>query len=478
MCMPKKKRETLKNGGRNISFENPMRNALGASRIQALDTIISESFFVELDESVKEGHISREELPKYLLILPEYNDARVSISRLCKEIAVEQLEKVRARANRPKKDVFEELQSRTFFLHDGIRRAIGRTTDNHPMHKILLIEFDIHLREYLWVFAENLAETKEDRDFIVKAAQAVDTQFIQMGIPSNAASVSRFINAIPRDMSLQNSVRDVVGKSIATKTSLDEIFEEVNALSFFRAIPPTSYKVPGKNLWVDILSPNFGGETGIDTEYRLIQLCSLVIRNTPEPDPGLQSRQVSEGMTLTNLPKESGIYLIFDRGLRDFVVPGTYVRLYDIIKARDKEFSLETYYAFLSDVLIRVWDVLSDQPDEGSGSSPIETHVPSVTSSQDLSVSPVDEVSNPVQPRARTRARFPSIKGSEARARFVRLFGEPVRVSGTSHHVFRNKITGRSCSIPIKLGEDVPKGTLASALRDIGITPSDFFDRS
>jgi predicted RNA binding protein YcfA (HicA-like mRNA interferase family) len=46
------------------------------------------------------------------------------------------------------------------------------------------------------------------------------------------------------------------------------------------------------------------------------------------------------------------------------------------------------------------------------------------------------------------------------------------RTSG-SHHVMRHP-DGRSVSVPVYVGKDVPKGTLRGILTAVGITPDEF----
>ena len=67
------------------------------------------------------------------------------------------------------------------------------------------------------------------------------------------------------------------------------------------------------------------------------------------------------------------------------------------------------------------------------------------------------------------------VSGRKALRRFRQLFdqvGDPVG----SHYKFRNPDTGKTCEISIHVGEDVPRGTLASALAQIGISDTEFFD--
>ena len=67
---------------------------------------------------------------------------------------------------------------------------------------------------------------------------------------------------------------------------------------------------------------------------------------------------------------------------------------------------------------------------------------------------------------------IPVVPGAKVVKALEKLGFALARTSG-SHHVMRHP-DGRSVSVPVHAGKDVPKGTLNGILTTIGITPDEF----
>jgi predicted RNA binding protein YcfA (HicA-like mRNA interferase family) len=67
---------------------------------------------------------------------------------------------------------------------------------------------------------------------------------------------------------------------------------------------------------------------------------------------------------------------------------------------------------------------------------------------------------------------IPAVPGAKVVKALEKLGFVVTRTSG-SHHVMRHP-DGRSVSVPVHAGKDVPKGTLRGILAAISITPDEF----
>jgi predicted RNA binding protein YcfA (HicA-like mRNA interferase family) len=67
---------------------------------------------------------------------------------------------------------------------------------------------------------------------------------------------------------------------------------------------------------------------------------------------------------------------------------------------------------------------------------------------------------------------IPAVPGAKVVKALEKLGFIVTRTSG-SHYVMRHP-DGRSVSVPVRAGKDVPKGTLRGVLTAVGITPDEF----
>jgi predicted RNA binding protein YcfA (HicA-like mRNA interferase family) len=65
----------------------------------------------------------------------------------------------------------------------------------------------------------------------------------------------------------------------------------------------------------------------------------------------------------------------------------------------------------------------------------------------------------------------PSVPGAKVVKALERAGFTEVRISG-SHHVLRHA-DGRTVTVPVHAGRDVPKGTLRNILNIVGMTPDE-----
>lgn len=71
--------------------------------------------------------------------------------------------------------------------------------------------------------------------------------------------------------------------------------------------------------------------------------------------------------------------------------------------------------------------------------------------------------------------RLPAVTGAET-VRALQRGGFVFQRQSGSHVQLKHPATGRRASVPVHSGEDLPRGTLSSILRDAGLAAEEFIE--